>query len=143
MPILVLVFSYILNVNVLIFQSLQTVVNVVKPGHPLHRNLEAILQKIPTEMRDRMSRRNNQEEGSSANIPSEKTLVRLHKQVCRLSHELFYILVVHCVGQKLLCRFNWGLFVLSNLATSPSIPPINNLKLTLFPSPQPVHFTLT
>lgn len=30
-----------------------------------------------------MSRRNNQEEGNPANIPSEKTLVRLHKQIIK------------------------------------------------------------
>lgn len=62
-------------------QSLQNVVNSVKPGHPLHRNLECILYKIPVEMRDKMARRGNQDDGNPANIPSEKTLVRLHKQV--------------------------------------------------------------
>ncbi|KAL0277226.1 UNVERIFIED_CONTAM: hypothetical protein PYX00_004584 [Menopon gallinae] len=66
-----------------LLESLQNVVNAVKPGHPLHRNLECILYKIPVEMRDRMSRRGTQDDGNPANIPSEKTLVRLHKQLIK------------------------------------------------------------
>lgn len=62
------------------FQSLQAVSLAVHPGHPLHLNLETILQKVPTELRDRMSRRQLPED-TPTDLPSEKALIRLHKQV--------------------------------------------------------------
>ena len=63
-----------------VFQSLQAVSLAVPPGHPLHLNLETILQKVPTELRDRMSRRQLPDD-TPTDVPTEKALIRLHKQV--------------------------------------------------------------
>lgn len=52
----------------------------IRPGHPLYEYLETILQKVPSELKDRMSRRQLPED-TPTDSPSEKTLIRLHKQV--------------------------------------------------------------
>lgn len=52
----------------------------VGPGHPLHQNLETILQKVPPELRERMNRRQLPED-TPTDVPSDKALIRLHKQV--------------------------------------------------------------
>ncbi|RZC42946.1 LMBR1 domain-containing protein 2 -like protein, partial [Asbolus verrucosus] len=62
--------------------SLQAVSLAVHPGHPLHINLETILQKVPTELRDRMNRRQLPED-TPTDLPSEKALIRLHKQTIK------------------------------------------------------------
>jgi hypothetical protein len=64
------------------FQSLQAVSLAVHSGNPLHLNLETILQKVPTELRDRMSRRQLPED-TPTDLPSEKALIRLHKQTIK------------------------------------------------------------
>ena len=53
----------------------------INPGHPFHRYLETIFQKVPAELKDRMSRRQLPED-TPIDIPSEKALIRLHKNVC-------------------------------------------------------------
>lgn len=53
---------------------------MVTPGHPLHENLETMLQKVPLELTDRMNKRQLPADAHT-NTPSEKALVRLHKQV--------------------------------------------------------------
>jgi hypothetical protein len=52
----------------------------IGPGHPLHRNLETIFQKVPPELRERMNRRQLPDD-TPTEAPSDKALVRLHKQV--------------------------------------------------------------
>jgi hypothetical protein len=52
----------------------------IGPGHPLHRNLETVLQKVPLELRERMNRQHVPDD-TPTDPPSDKALVRLHKQV--------------------------------------------------------------
>jgi hypothetical protein len=42
--------------------------------------LETILQKVPPELRERMNRRQLPED-TPTDVPSDKALIRLHKQV--------------------------------------------------------------
>lgn len=65
-----------------VLESLQAASLAVGPGHPLHRNLETILQKVPVELRDRMNRRQLPDD-TPTDIPSEKVLIRLHRQVIK------------------------------------------------------------
>ena len=55
----------------------------IGPGHPLHQNLETIFQKVPPELRERMNRRQLPDD-TPTDAPSDKSLIRLHKQVNRL-----------------------------------------------------------
>lgn len=73
---------------------MQAISLTVRAGHPLHQYFETILQKVPVELRDRMNRRQLPED-TPTDAPSEKALIRLHKQV-------------HCIVKKrglLLFRF--------------------------------------
>ncbi|KAF4517528.1 hypothetical protein B566_EDAN005091 [Ephemera danica] len=63
-------------------EALQGVTASVGPGHYLHRHLETILQKIPAELRDRMARRPLPDDACPEE-PTERSLIRLHKQVKR------------------------------------------------------------
>ncbi|XP_023029127.2 LMBR1 domain-containing protein 2 homolog [Leptinotarsa decemlineata] len=65
-----------------VLESLQAVSISVRPGHPLHQYLETILQKVPAELKDRMNRRQLPED-TPADLPSEKALIRLHKQTIK------------------------------------------------------------
>lgn len=65
-----------------VLESLQAICIAVRPGHPLHAYLETIIQKVPTELRDRMSRRQLPDD-TPTDVPSEKALVRLHRQVIK------------------------------------------------------------
>lgn len=65
-----------------VLESLQAISMSIGPGHPLHQNLETILHKVPIELRERMNRRRLPED-TSIDPPSEKSLVRLHKQVIK------------------------------------------------------------
>lgn len=65
-----------------VLESLQAISLAVQPGHPLHNNFETILQKVPTELRERMVRRQLPAD-TPTDAPSEKALVRLHKQVIK------------------------------------------------------------
>ncbi|KAF2905093.1 hypothetical protein ILUMI_01077 [Ignelater luminosus] len=65
-----------------VLESLQAISLAVRSGHPLHQNLETILHKVPVELKDRMNRRQLPED-TPTDPPSEKALVRLHKQVIK------------------------------------------------------------
>ncbi|KAI4460477.1 hypothetical protein MML48_5g00020507 [Holotrichia oblita] len=64
------------------FKSLQAMSVAVKSSHPLHPNLETILQKIPIELKERMNRRFLPED-TPTDCPSEKAFIRIHKQVIK------------------------------------------------------------
>lgn len=57
----------------------------IGPGHPLRSHMDVIESKIPTELLDRI-RRQAPPDSPHADVPSEKALVRLHKQVNRNTH---------------------------------------------------------
>ena len=84
----------------LFFQSLQAVSVSIGPGHPLHRNLETILQKVPPELRERMNRQHVPDD-TPTDAPSDKALVRLHKQVITDTHMIknHTLLYIHCKKQ--------------------------------------------
>nr|XP_050853464.1 LMBR1 domain-containing protein 2 homolog isoform X2 [Vespula vulgaris] len=65
-----------------ILESLQVATISIGPGHPYHFNLETILQKIPAELKDRMNRRQLPDD-TPIDTPSEKSLIRLHKQTIK------------------------------------------------------------
>ncbi|VEN38005.1 unnamed protein product [Callosobruchus maculatus] len=65
-----------------VLESLQAVMLAIKPGHPLYVELETILQKVPTELRDRINRRQLPDDTPN-DAPSEKALIRLHKQTIK------------------------------------------------------------
>jgi len=69
----------------------------IGPGHPLHRNLETILQKVPLELRERMNRQHVPDD-TPTDPPSDKALVRLHKQVITDTHMIknHVLLYRHC-----------------------------------------------
>lgn len=52
----------------------------IGPGHPLRPHMDVIESKVPTELLDRV-RRHPPPDSPHADVPSEKALVRLHKQV--------------------------------------------------------------
>ncbi|KOB74351.1 LMBR1 domain-containing protein 2-like protein [Operophtera brumata] len=60
-----------------ILDSLNSVSAAVGPGHPLHRHVETIIQKLPVQLRDRLNSRAPPERPTS---PSLKSLVNLHKK---------------------------------------------------------------
>nr|CAD7568702.1 unnamed protein product [Timema californicum] len=62
--------------------SLQAASMAIKPGHPLHKNLETIFQKVPVELKERMNRRHLPED-TPTDAPSYKALIRLHRQVIK------------------------------------------------------------
>lgn len=63
-----------------LYQTLKALSTVVRQNHPQYRNVETIIQKVPIEMRERMNRRPAADD-STLEPPSEKSLIRLHKQV--------------------------------------------------------------
>lgn len=52
----------------------------IRSGHYLHGPLETILQKVPVELKERMNRRQIPEDAPH-DSPTEKALIRLHRQV--------------------------------------------------------------
>ncbi|KAI5643786.1 LMBR1-like membrane protein domain-containing protein [Phthorimaea operculella] len=60
-----------------ILDSLNAVNAAVGPGHPLHRHVEIVIQKLPIQLRDRLNHRAPPER---PNAPSMKSLVNLHKK---------------------------------------------------------------
>ncbi|KRT79245.1 hypothetical protein AMK59_8670 [Oryctes borbonicus] len=54
----------------------------IKSSHPLHPNLETILQKIPIELKERMNRRFLPDD-TPIDCPNEKAFIRIHKQVIK------------------------------------------------------------
>ncbi|XP_015601353.1 LMBR1 domain-containing protein 2 homolog [Cephus cinctus] len=65
-----------------ILESLQAASMAIGPGHPFHRNLETIFQKVPAELKDRMNRKQLPDD-TPIDIPSEKALIRLHRQTIK------------------------------------------------------------
>ncbi|XP_050588489.1 LMBR1 domain-containing protein 2 homolog [Bombus affinis] len=65
-----------------ILESLQAATVSIGPGHPFHCNLETIFQKIPAELKDRMNRRQLPDD-TPTDTPSEKALIRLHRQTIK------------------------------------------------------------
>lgn len=68
-----------------ILDSLSAITAAVGPGHPLHRHVETIVQKLPVQLRDRMTSRPPPERPAS---PSLKSLVNLHKKTIKALHVL-------------------------------------------------------
>lgn len=64
-----------------VLESLQSVNLIVPTHHPLRHCVEEILRKVPTELMEK-ARRTVRDSGSNA-VPSEKALVRLHRQVIK------------------------------------------------------------
>jgi hypothetical protein len=56
-------------------------------GNNLNRKLEKILKKVNIELRESMNRKNVNDD-KKTDPPSDKTLVRLHKQVITDTHTL-------------------------------------------------------
>ncbi|XP_012535591.1 LMBR1 domain-containing protein 2 homolog isoform X2 [Monomorium pharaonis] len=65
-----------------ILESLQIATISIGPGHPFHYNLETIFQKIPAELKDRMNRRQLPDD-TPTDTPTEKSLIRLHRQTIK------------------------------------------------------------
>lgn len=65
-----------------LLESLQAATMSIGPGHPYHSNLETIFQKIPVELKDRMNRRQLPDD-TPTDTPSEKSLIRLHRQIIK------------------------------------------------------------
>ncbi|KAJ0180057.1 hypothetical protein K1T71_004648 [Dendrolimus kikuchii] len=63
-----------------ILDSLNSVTAAVGPGHPLHRHVETIVQKLPIQLRDKLNSRAPPERPNS---PSLKSLVNLHKKTIK------------------------------------------------------------
>lgn len=65
-----------------VLESLQAANHAIPAHSPLRSYMDEILRKVPTELLDRAAR-NVRRETSPAAIPSEKALVRLHRQVIK------------------------------------------------------------
>ncbi|XP_066584136.1 LMBR1 domain-containing protein 2 homolog [Prorops nasuta] len=65
-----------------ILESLQAASVAIIPGHQSYYFLETIFQKIPAELRDRMNRRQLPDD-TPPDAPSEKALIRLHRQTIK------------------------------------------------------------
>ncbi|XP_059048256.1 LMBR1 domain-containing protein 2 homolog isoform X1 [Achroia grisella] len=68
-----------------ILDSLNSVTAAVGSGHPLHRHVETIVQKLPIQLRDRLNSRAPPERPQP---PSLKSLVNLHKKTIKALHVL-------------------------------------------------------
>ncbi|XP_047527375.1 LMBR1 domain-containing protein 2 homolog isoform X1 [Vanessa atalanta] len=68
-----------------ILESLNSITAAVGPGHPLHRHVETIVQKLPIQLRDKLNSRAPPERPSP---PSLKSLVNLHKKTIKSLHVL-------------------------------------------------------
>lgn len=65
-----------------VLESLQSASRAIPPRHELRPALETIIRKVPTELMER-ARRVSRDDGSPVAVPSEKALVRLHRQVIK------------------------------------------------------------
>ncbi|KAF2367984.1 LMBR1-like membrane protein [Trinorchestia longiramus] len=65
-----------------LLQSLQSVGSSIGSNHPLRHHLDTVESRVPTELLDRM-RRAAPPDAPHADVPSEKALVRLHKQLLK------------------------------------------------------------
>lgn len=66
-----------------VLESLHSASKAIPNNHPLRECVETILRKVPLELMEKASRNVNRNGDSSTVIPSEKALVRLHKQVIK------------------------------------------------------------
>lgn len=66
-----------------VLESLHSASKAIPNNHPLRESLETILRKVPLELMEKASRNATRNGDSSTVIPSEKALVRLHKQVIK------------------------------------------------------------
>lgn len=67
-----------------VLESLQGISRSVPNNHELRPCVETILRKVPTELQERANRNYSRSgNGSSTIVPSEKALVRIHKQVIK------------------------------------------------------------
>ncbi|XP_053651457.1 LMBR1 domain-containing protein 2 homolog isoform X3 [Cherax quadricarinatus] len=65
-----------------LLQSMRALGGSIGPGHPLRSHMDVIENKIPTELLDRICRQAPLD-SPHADVPSEKALVRLHKQLIK------------------------------------------------------------
>lgn len=65
-----------------VLESLQSVNLIVPSHHPLRPCVEEILRKVPTELMEK-ARRTVRDSSGSNSVPSEKALIRLHRQVIK------------------------------------------------------------
>ncbi|XP_058467220.1 LMBR1 domain-containing protein 2 homolog [Malaya genurostris] len=65
-----------------VLESLLSASRAIPTRHELRPALETILRKVPTELMER-ARRISRDDGSPVAVPSEKALVRLHRQVIK------------------------------------------------------------
>ncbi|KAK0167035.1 hypothetical protein PV327_004483 [Microctonus hyperodae] len=65
-----------------ILESLRAASLAIRAGHPFYHNLETIFQKVPIELRERMNRRQLPDD-TPIDPPSEKALIRLHRQTIK------------------------------------------------------------
>ncbi|KAL0892402.1 hypothetical protein ABMA27_015521 [Loxostege sticticalis] len=68
-----------------ILDSLQAAQTAISTGHPLHRHVETIVQKLPVQLRDRL---NSRPAPYRPAAPSFKSLVNLHKKTIKALHVL-------------------------------------------------------
>ncbi|XP_041976013.1 LMBR1 domain-containing protein 2 homolog isoform X2 [Aricia agestis] len=68
-----------------ILESLNSIAAAVGPGHPLHRHVDIILQKLPVQLRDKLNQKQPPERPTA---PSLKSLVNLHKKTIKSLHVL-------------------------------------------------------
>lgn len=67
-----------------VLESLQAASRAIPLNHSLRPCIETIIRKVPTELMEKAIRNVNRSDGSpNSCIPSEKGLVRLHKQVIK------------------------------------------------------------
>lgn len=66
-----------------ILESLQAASRAIPVNHDLRQCVETILRKVPLELLEKTARYNNRLDTSTTIIPSEKSLIRLHKQVIK------------------------------------------------------------
>ncbi|XP_064088689.1 LMBR1 domain-containing protein 2 homolog [Macrobrachium nipponense] len=65
-----------------LLQSMQALGGSIGLGHPLRTHMDIIESKVPTELLDK-ARRHLAPDSPHADVPSEKALVRLHKQLIK------------------------------------------------------------
>ncbi|KAK3882291.1 hypothetical protein Pcinc_013321 [Petrolisthes cinctipes] len=65
-----------------LLQSMRALGGSLGPGHPLRPHMDVIESKVPVELLDRV-RRHPPPDSPHADVPSEKALVRLHKQLLK------------------------------------------------------------
>lgn len=67
-----------------VLESLNVVSNVTPLNHELRPCIDTIIRKVPTELMERIKRNTNRYDGTQTNVvPTEKSLIRLHKQVIK------------------------------------------------------------